>query len=120
MCFGRNTKRIKEIQKELKELKKLVETNELERLRRRHDELITQNKLLEYIKINVAKARVVETEEGDKSVVVKFSMPDIVLKFDEDGNVIKNNTFYAINYLNLLSIEDTLKLNEILRRGKDV
>lgn len=64
-------------------------------------------------------------ENGNLYFSVEFKTPEIRVYYDENGEMIKNNMFYSINYLNLISIDDMLELNKKLgyiltmnRKGK--
>lgn len=118
MCFLRKTnKKIDELQKEVLNLKKIIETNELDRLKRNNEEFRLQQDLIKNIKLKVKRAVVAEDQDSDeKKLVITFECPTITLHYGEDGFVEKNDIFYAINYLGLLSLEDTIKLSNLLNK----
>ena len=61
----------------------------------------------------------VENEESlDKTIQVTYELPRINLTISEDGKISKNDFFYAINYLELISIEDMQKIQKFIETVK--
>lgn len=120
MCFFRKTnKRIAELENRIAELTKLIKDDEFQKAKKDSETLKLKEKLLSLIKIKVEKATIIDNEEN-YSIRVKYSIPDIVVEFDENNIPLKNDLFYAINYLELLSIEDFQKLNNEFSKVKNL
>lgn len=114
MCFFRKTnKKIQDLGERVDELTKLIKSREYEKYKKDSEELLKLNSLLKNIKINILRTRIVKDEENDGYVLrVKYDIPDVLIKFDENGEPEKNEMFYAINYLDLISMED---LNKVIK-----
>lgn len=115
MCF-RKRKKIDLLIEKVDKLAKVIETKELLKLRKEVDEL----SLVKDVKLKLKAARFfVDQETGDGVVKVIYEPVTITLKLDENGNVKdKDKMFYALNSLNISSIEDQLKIQKVLENAK--
>ena len=104
-------KDIKEIKTTLNE----IASDTLEKARK-YDELM---KYLSKIKLELEKAALSYNQDGTYNVKVNYKMPYVLLSFDGDGNVIQNERFTAINMLNLISIDDMMKISEVINEAKN-
>ena len=121
MCLIFSKKRQKQfddLQKRIDELTKIVKNQEFERLQARSEELKVQDEQLSKLQVKLAKIEVSQTNTGETMITLKYAMPDIVLYLDDDGEPFKNETFYAINRLDLLEQKDTDKIRNVLEREK--
>lgn len=105
----------KQILAKIQELEDFIKSDEFEQLKRDSEELKQIKELLSSIKF---KVKDIKYFEEDNKVIVVYELPKIELEVDEEGNVGKNDFFYACNKLELVSLEDTNKLFEFLYRLK--
>jgi hypothetical protein len=81
-----------------------------------------QNDLLSKITLNVKNAKIFLNNDAQYGLNIEYEIPPIKIYFDDDGQMLKNERFYAINALDLISKEDMQKiqeiLNEVIRRNK--
>ena len=112
-------KSTKEILEKLDSLKSLLESNELEQLRKDSAELKEIKSLISHVKFKIKDVRIVDnTDTGRQNVVVVYELPRIVLEIDENGNPNKNDFFYSSNRLDMISLEDMTKFQNVLRNVK--
>lgn len=118
MCFlsKKTKKRLDEIQTSVDELTKIVKTQELERLRKESEELKNIKKLLSNIRLHVKKVEEVQDGDIQRKVKIVYELPIVILKYDDNGKLIKNNFFYSINALDLISYDDMKRISKILER----
>lgn len=118
MCFlsKKTKKRLDEIQTSVNELTKIVKTQELERLRKESEELKNIKKLLSNIRLHVKKVEEVQDGDIQRKVKIVYELPIIILKYDDNGKLIKNNFFYSINALDLISYDDMKRISKVLER----
>ena len=55
---------------------------------------------------------------GNTEYKVVYFLPSIVLKFDKDGQVIKDDLFYSVNMLDLLSPKAFDDIQKVLKKEK--
>lgn len=103
--------------KDIKEIKETLNKVTGEALNKsiKYDELINR---IEKVKINVQKVSLSYNQDGTYNVKVDYSIPNILLSFDSDGNIIQNERFTAMNMLNLISIEDMMKISACIENAK--
>ena len=101
--------------KELRQIKELlqkyIDNNVLKKA-----ELYEKNKEnIEKVKLHLKGVhKFFDEENGSWGAKVEYNIPPVIIYFDENKEIVQNDVFRAINLLNLLSIEDTLKLvNEL-------
>lgn len=76
---------------------------------------------LKDIKIEVAKCNTLFDESRMEYIVkVEYKMPTITLTFDEDGDVMLNERFRAINSLDLISMDDMDRIADSIQRAKNL
>lgn len=56
---------------------------------------------------------------GETQYKIIYKNPEIILNFDEYGDPIKNDFFYSMNMLNLLTMDATNKLMNIIVKEKN-
>lgn len=111
--------RLKIIDQKIDRLTELLESNEIKQLRLDSEELKKIKDLLAHVKFKIKEVRAVDNQNtGGKSVIVTYELPRIVLELDENGNPNKNEFFYSVNMLNLVSFEDMMKVQKVLEKEK--
>ena len=116
----KRTKTILEIQENVNKLVSLLESNEIKQLRKDSEELKKVKSLLAHVKFKIKNVLVTNNQEtGKPNIVVTYELPRIVLELDENGNPNKNDFFYSTNMLDMISLEDMSKFQDILRNAKN-
>lgn len=109
-------KDIKNLKKDISEIKETLNSN----LSEKSKELDELKKYLSYIKLRVKTITPTIDSYGNDALKVVYEAPQIVLNFDEDGNIESNEVFRAINALELIDIKDQLNLAlEIEKKQKN-
>ncbi len=106
----------KQILAQLQELTDLIKSDEFNRLKKDSDELKRIESLLSHIHFKVKDVRIIDETQ---SVLITYEMPRIELKLDDKGEFIKDEFFYASNILELISLEDTQKIQTVLDNFKE-
>ena len=102
---------IEELTEQVKELKKIVVTDELNYLREQKKLFDEQNKLLANVHFRVKSVKAFKDEATEQDQVrIIYQLPVVTLTFDENGTPSKDDFFYSVNALQLISLEDTEKL----------
>ena len=102
---------IKEIKKKLDSL-----TDETILKAKKYEELV---KHLNNVKFKVKKSNLFLSEAtANIGVEVEYEVSPIKIIFDENNEIIKNDRFIAINMLDLISMSDMEKLNELIKEAK--
>lgn len=83
---------------------------------RKYDELL---EYLEKIKLDVKNASLFTDEFGSYGVKIDYSIEPIKIFFDSDGKLLKNERFYAINMLDLISLADMEKIAVVLNTATE-
>ncbi len=118
MCFIPR-KKLNKIEADVAELTNIVKTQELVRLRKVKDDYNLQLKLLQDIRFKVKSVKPGFNEEtGLPTLKIVYEVPSVCLEFDEEGRPIKNDFFYASNFLDLISIEDMEKIQKEIDKIK--
>lgn len=107
-------KDIKEIKEQLNIIKNELSL-EIIRKAEGYDRL---KKLLEEIYFDVELVESLDYN-GETQYEVIYKNPKVMLNFDEYGEPIKNDFFYSMNMLNLLTIEANEKILDILFKEKN-
>lgn len=105
------------LKKEIAEIKEKIDflvSGSFEKAKK-YDE---QTNLLKKIKFDVKKTSLFADKNGLIGVEIEYSMPKIQVFFDEDGEIVLNETFFAINKLDLITYDDMKKINEKLKEAK--
>lgn len=117
MCFIR--KRLKHLETDLSELTRIVKNREYQELKRQSEDFETTKKLLENVKIDVKEIKtVLDQDTMDDVITIKYELPIVTIRFDENGDPYKNELFYSLNSLNLISYEDMEKIQKQLDKIK--
>lgn len=120
MFFGKKQKeeydnKIALLTHELEDLRQIVKTQELLKLRAENERLKEKEKLISFVRFSLKDA-VYLKEEG--MLLVKYTVPPAKVMIDEEGNVTKNDFFYAINKLQLIPLEDMKKISNLIKEIK--
>lgn len=119
MFFKKTKQTIEQLSQEINDLKNLIKSKEFQRLQENKKEFDKVKESLGNVKLKLNKCNVVEGEDFDGKVLkIKYEIPPITIYFDENKNPIKNDFFYAINYLELVSYEDMNKIINIMEKIK--
>lgn len=107
-------KDIKEIKKTTAEIKAAV-VGDLAEKANKLDEVLED---LSHIQLKIKS--IVDTVDynGRPAVKIIYEVPQVMLMFDDEGNVLVNETFRAINGLNLIDMNDQMKLIEKINEKK--
>lgn len=108
---------IANLRHEIAELSQIIKTQELLRLRAENERLKEKELLISKVKF---KLKDVAYIEEDDFVLVKYEIPYAKVFFEADGQVKKNEFFYAINKLQLLPLEDMKKIQRVLDNVKSL
>lgn len=106
-------KDFKEIKKKVEEIHKSV-NNKIIYKASKYDEVLS------YLKNIVFDLKIDKyiNELGEIEYKLTYSLPSVKMKFDEKGELQDNILFASINMLDLLKIEDTNKLLNIIKEEK--
>lgn len=100
---------------EIKTLKEEIEGKEFDRLKRDSEELKEKNKLIGDIRFKVRSVAEIEDQDtSEKSVKIVYQPKTVILRFDEKGNPVKDDFFYAMNVLGLISVEDMVRIQNVI------
>lgn len=108
---------VEEMLKQLAEIKEKVEAinGETSKKARKYEEQID---LLSHVKLKVKNVSISVNENGNHQLKVDYQVPSQFITFDSENNVLKNNTFYSINRLNLISFEDMAKIESKINEAR--
>lgn len=96
---------------EIADLTNIVKTQELIKLRTENARLKEKEQLIDKIKFRLKDVAFLR-EEG--IILVKYDVPFVKVPVNEDGEVQKNEMFYAINKLQLLPLDDLKKISKLI------
>ena len=96
---------------EVEDLRQIIKTQELIHLRSENARLKEKEQLISRIRFKLKSASYLE-EEG--IILVKYEIPNVKVRVNEQGEVQKNDFFYAVNKLQLLSLEDLKKISAVV------
>ena len=105
----------KQILAQLNELTDLIKSDEFNRLKKDSDELKETKSLLSNIKF---KVKDIKYYKDENFVQIRYELPVINLTLDDQGNPSKNEFFYSSNRLEMISLEDMKKIQELLEKCK--
>ena len=112
--FGKTKEELKSkiasLSHELAELKEIVKTQELIRLRAENTRLKEKEQLISKIQLRVKSVSYIEEEN---KVLVKYDIPNIKINLDSENSPVKNDMFYAINFLQLIPFDDMKKIQAV-------
>ena len=107
----------KQILARLDELTELIKSEQFKQLQKDSEELKKLQSLLIPIKFKIKDVNYFEDEENGV-VQIRYELPTINLKIDDAGNPEKNEFFYSVNVLDMVSLEDMQKVQKLLERIK--
>lgn len=96
---------------EVKDLKDIVKTQELIKLRAENAQLKEKERLISKIRF---KLKNIAYLEEDGIILVKYEIPNVKVPVSDDHEIKMNETFYAINKLQLLSLDDLKKISALV------
>ena len=105
-------KQIEQINKNIDLIKETL-SPEIIRKAQKYDEL---QQCCKNIELSLDNVKYSLDDHGNRMVIINFSLRAIHLYFDEKGEVIKNDTFYSINMLDLVNKQDVKKIYKILSK----
>lgn len=99
--------------RDIKDIKLMVANSTKENLSksRKYDEL---KKLTSNVSLSVKNIVKGVDTNGNDFIKITYNTPDVILYFDDNGNIMYNPQFYAINMLNLISNDDMQKLADYI------
>lgn len=107
---------VDELTNAVKKLTDMVITDEVRKLKEKEKLYEEQTKLLSDVKFRVKSAKV--TEDGN--VVVIYQLPMITIQLDENGDPVERIPFfYAVNALEMVSIQDYQTIEKALIEAKN-
>lgn len=96
---------------EVKDLKDIVKTQELIKLRAENSRLKEIENLIGKVRFKLKNVAYIPEENF---ILVKYEVPSVTVPVSEDGKVLMNEMFYAINKLQLLSLNDLKKISAVV------
>lgn len=99
------------LEHEIQDLREIVKTQELIKLRAENALLKEKEQLISKIKFQLKDVAYLE-EDG--IVLVKYVIPNVKVPVNDKGEVLKNDFFYAVNKLQLISFEDMKKISAVV------
>ena len=119
MCFI-STKKWNSLQETINELNSIIKNNELEKLRTESDELKEIKDLLSNISFKVKTIRsFVDDNNGLNKVQIVYELPTITIEFENGKQVNTNEFFKSVNLLDLIGLEDKVKIQNELQKAKE-
>lgn len=107
----------KDVKNQLNSIEKKIDNLAPEILEKakKYDEL---KELLKHIKFDVKNASLFSDNLGNIGVKINYFIPEVRIYCDSEGNIEKNNKFYAINKLDLVSFSDMKKIQAKIDEAK--
>ena len=113
-------KEIVDLKEQIKQLEKIVINDELKYLREQKKLFDEQTELLKGVQFRVKDVKAIKNEITDETQIrIVYQLPVIILNVDDDGKPSKNDFFYSVNSLGLISLEDTEKLVKCIDNVKN-
>ena len=106
---------IANLRQEIKNLEQIIKTQELVRLRAENERLKEKEKLIDKVKFRLKDVAYLVEEDV---MLVKYEVPYVKVAFDADANPKKNDLFYAINKLQLITLDDMKKIQNVINDVK--
>ena len=101
---------------ELEDLRQIIKTQELIKLRNENARLKEKEQLINKVKFQLKDVGYLEEENA---ILVKYKIPDVKILVNEEGEPLKNDFFYAVNKLQLISFEDMKKISALIDNIKN-
>lgn len=108
------------VKKDIKETVDRIETlltGNLKERAKRADEL---EEYLSHVELRVKSVSEVPGSDGTTDIRVVYECPQIIIRYDGNGNIIENETFKAINMLNLIPLEDMQRIISVIENKKSL
>lgn len=105
------------LEHKVEDLTQIIKTQELLKLRAENARLLEKEKNISKVHLKLKDIAYVEEENV---ILVKYEPFSLKIMFNDKGGIIKNETFYAINDLRLLSFEDMKKIQAVLDKTKSL
>ena len=99
----------------IEELTQIVKTQELLRLRAENERLKEKEKLMKNVHMKVKSVSYIPE---DNIILVKYDIAPARVPVNEEGQVQKNDFFYAVNKLQLISFDDMSKIQAVINQLK--
>lgn len=96
------------IWKDVRELKEMQDPKALEKARK-YDEL---KKLVPNLKVSVERIIPSINAKGNTELEIVYSIPHGKIEIDENGNSETDKLVYALNFLDVLSFDDQMRIKE--------
>ena len=110
---------VKRIEADVKHLIELIEGDEMRKLRKDSVELARIKEFVSHIKFKIKSIQTVENQEtGYPRIIVTYELPQVILDLDENNKPNKDKFFYASNMLDMISLEDMQKFQDVLHKIK--
>lgn len=99
--------------RDIKDIKLMVANSTKENLSKakKYDEL---KKLTSNVSLSVKNIVKSVDSNGNDFIRVTYNVPDVILYLDDNGDILHNPQFYAINMLDLISNDDMQKLADYI------
>ena len=107
---------IARLKHEVEDLRQIIKTQELIKLRNENALLKEKEQLINKIKFKLKDVGYIEEENA---ILVKYKIPDVKILVNEEGELLKNDFFYAVNKLQLISFEDMKKISALIDNIKN-
>lgn len=103
-------KRLERIEKDLIEIKKSLDSKIIKKANQ-YDEMLIN---LKNVKIYTTCSQEVNANNGEPFVKVEYHIEPTIISIDDEGNLECNETFRALNLLNLISIEEQSEIQKLI------
>lgn len=108
------TKLLRRILDNQKEIKAMLDPSVLEKAKK-YDELSARMKSVKLKVKNISRSI---DEQGVDQVVVNYAPLSESIKIYDNGQVVSSDCFKAINFMNLVSLEDMTKISKVIESAK--
>ncbi len=115
MCFI-SRKKWKKMEDTIQRLTDIIENREFKKLEDESKELKTIKELLSHVKFKVKN---ISFFEETRNLQIRYELPIINLQIDENGEPNKDEFFYSVNSLGLISLDDMQKIINELKKVKN-
>ena len=108
------------MQKTINDLNSIIQNNELKQLRIESNDLKEKKELLKNISIKVKNVRSFTDIDNNCDVVqITYELPTVKIEFDNGEQLNHDEMFKSINLLDLISLEDKMKIQKELQKTKE-
>ena len=102
---------IASLKHEIEDLRQIIKTQELMKLRAENARLKEKEQLISKVGFKLKNIAYLE-EEG--IILVRYEIPPVKVRVNENGEIQRNDFFYATNKLQLLSFSDLKKISAVV------